>query len=297
MLLLFLTFLLAHFAADFVFQGHRLIQLKKKHLHQGLALHSLCHLVITMLAVSLYTVIVGDPVDITWGTMAVAAFFVAILHYLIDWMKVASGKRFTNTIISAGLFLIDQLLHVISIIVVLHTMGLIRYSFAAFKADSLQFLFGHMIFSDPVKLMLLVIIFILVTQGAGYFLNILLRNLGPTPSLGKGTYSIADEQTQIKTYHNEQGEEAQEVITVKTERIYRDSPHHIGRYIGMIERVLIIIFIVQGIPHGMMFLIAVKSLARFKQFESKEFAEYYLVGSLSSALIALVFGYAVLRII
>lgn len=297
MFLLALTFLLAHFTADFVLQNHRLIQLKNKHLHRGLALHSLCHIVVTVLAITLYVALVEQSVNFALEKMALAVFFIGIFHYLIDWVKLYLGKRYTKTMVSAGLFLIDQIVHVISIIAVLHTVGLIRYSFAEFKVDALQFLFGHMTFSDPVKLLLLLIIFILVTQGVGYFLGILLRDLGPAPGLGKGSYSIADEQTQIKTFHNEEGEEVQEVTTVKTERFYKDSPHHIGRYIGMIERVLIVIFIVQGILPGMMFLIAVKSLARFKQFESKEFAEYYLIGSLSSALIALVFGYAVLRII
>jgi hypothetical protein len=85
--------------------------------------------------------------------------------------------------------------------------------------------------------------------------------------------------------------------TIKTEHVYKDSYGKVGEYIGIIERILIMILIVKGIPHGITFLIAIKSLTRFKQFDNKQFAEYYLIGSLLSALFGIIVGYIILRVI
>jgi hypothetical protein len=41
------------------------------------------------------------------------------------------------------------------------------------------------------------------------------------------------------------------------------------------------------------FVIAAKSIARFKELDDKEFAEYYLIGSLMSMLLALTGGLAI----
>jgi hypothetical protein len=294
---LFLVILLAQFTADFIFQKTVVISLKKTQLHKGLVIHVTNHLIVTVLAVLLY-IAMSEHTSIAFlGKALVAIILIAILHYLIDWLKEILGRRYRTTVFSAGFYILDQMMHIFSIVVVLNALGLISYTLNQFKDDSMAFIFGEMAFSDPSKLLMLMIILIAATQGSGYFLGIVLRDLGPNAALNKGTYSIVDEKTEIKTLFNEKGEEVNEITTTKTEQFYKDSSKQIGRYIGMIERILIIIFIVQGIPHGLTFLIAVKSLTRFKQFENKQFAEYYLIGSLSSALIAIILGYAVLCVI
>ncbi len=61
-----------------------------------------------------------------------------------------------------------------------------------------------------------------------------------------------------------------------------------GRYIGWLERALIFTVIVAGMPGGVAVVVAVKTAARFPQFEKEErFVEYYLIGTLSSLAIAL----------
>jgi hypothetical protein len=295
---LLLLFILAHFAADFVFQGNRIMKLKKTAIHKGLFRHFLIHFLAASLAGWIHLMVIGAITDLAMiVTLIMAAFAVSTVHYLIDWLKEWLEQKSENVFFSAFLFLLDQAIHVLSIIVILQGLGLLTYSSEAWMQDILALLFGGLTLSQSDQLLLLLILLILVTQGAGYFLGILLRDLGPTPTLDKGTYSITDEKTEIRSRHGEQGEESKEIVTVRTERVYRDSRKQVGRYIGMMERILIIIFLVQGTPQGMMFLIAVKSLARFKQFESKEFAEYYLIGSLASALIAFGFGFVVLQLL
>lgn len=65
-----------------------------------------------------------------------------------------------------------------------------------------------------------------------------------------------------------------------------------GRYIGMLERTLILILtlvLVNALP-SVVFVLTAKSLARFRELSEIEFGEYYLVGTLTSTCIALVTG-------
>lgn len=61
-----------------------------------------------------------------------------------------------------------------------------------------------------------------------------------------------------------------------------------GEAIGVLERWLILVMIARGQYAAMGFIIAAKALARHKRFhEDPEFAEYFLVGTLASVLVAL----------
>ena len=62
-----------------------------------------------------------------------------------------------------------------------------------------------------------------------------------------------------------------------------------GRIIGALERILFFIFIINDHYDAAGFLIAAKSILRFKETETAK-TEYLLIGSLLSFLIALIFG-------
>jgi len=61
-----------------------------------------------------------------------------------------------------------------------------------------------------------------------------------------------------------------------------------GRLIGILERGLIYFLVIAGQVGAIAILIALKSLARFKELENKQFAEYFLIGSLLSIVTAVV---------
>jgi hypothetical protein len=63
-----------------------------------------------------------------------------------------------------------------------------------------------------------------------------------------------------------------------------------GRLIGYLERIVIIAAVSAGNFEALGFLIAAKGLIRAKEFDDRAFAEYFLVGSLCSVLVALVAG-------
>ncbi len=63
-----------------------------------------------------------------------------------------------------------------------------------------------------------------------------------------------------------------------------------GRTVGALERALVLTLVLLGEYPAVAWIIAAKSLARFKQLDDREFAEYFLVGTLSSFLLALLAG-------
>ena len=69
-----------------------------------------------------------------------------------------------------------------------------------------------------------------------------------------------------------------------------------GRTIGILERWIVVTLTVIG-QFGLIGLVlAAKSVARFKRLEQEEFAEYYLLGTLYSLLMALVVGVALAHV-
>jgi hypothetical protein len=66
-----------------------------------------------------------------------------------------------------------------------------------------------------------------------------------------------------------------------------------GRAIGALERAIGLSLVLLGEYGALGLIVAAKSLARFKALEEREFAEYFLIGTLTSLLLALLGGVAV----
>lgn len=75
-------------------------------------------------------------------------------------------------------------------------------------------------------------------------------------------------------------------------RLDDEGAYHAGTLIGILERLLIIAAVMMSGGSGLNisfigFILGTKSLARFKRFENQEFVEYFIVGTLTSVLFAL----------
>lgn len=66
-----------------------------------------------------------------------------------------------------------------------------------------------------------------------------------------------------------------------------------GRAIGVLERALALTLVLLGEFGALGLIVAAKSLARFKALEDREFAEYFLIGTLGSLLLAVLGGLGV----
>jgi hypothetical protein len=62
----------------------------------------------------------------------------------------------------------------------------------------------------------------------------------------------------------------------------------VGSTIGVLERILIVVFVLTGTDVAIGFVVAAKTLARFKLLDDRAFAEYYLLGTLASVAVAIV---------
>jgi len=69
--------------------------------------------------------------------------------------------------------------------------------------------------------------------------------------------------------------------------------YNAGRIIGILERMLILFFVLVDQFTAIAFIIAAKGIARFKELDQREFAEYVLIGTLLSTTLAIVVGVVV----
>jgi len=63
-----------------------------------------------------------------------------------------------------------------------------------------------------------------------------------------------------------------------------------GKIIGNLERFLILTLVILEEHTAIAFVLTAKSVARFRELEKREFAEYYLIGTLTSTLVAIIVG-------
>jgi hypothetical protein len=65
-------------------------------------------------------------------------------------------------------------------------------------------------------------------------------------------------------------------------------PERMGATIGVLERLLVVVLVPAGGPAAVGFVVAAKTLARFKELNKKHFAERYLLGTMASVTVALI---------
>jgi len=66
-----------------------------------------------------------------------------------------------------------------------------------------------------------------------------------------------------------------------------------GALIGLLERALVLTFVLLNQYTAIGLILTAKSIARYKELEDRDFAEYYIIGTLSSMLCAILTGVAV----
>jgi len=77
-----------------------------------------------------------------------------------------------------------------------------------------------------------------------------------------------------------------------------DREYNAGRVIGMLERWMIYLVVILAQNYNVIALIlAAKGVARFRQLEEREFAEYVLIGTLASILLTVMIGQAILYLL
>lgn len=233
--MILLKILLAHFIGDFLLQPKSWVadkerrKIKSPKLYLHIAIHGLLVLIVLM--------------DIKFWPLALALIFA---HGIIDILKLYAQKK-TN---KPHWFLIDQLLHILSIILL----------WVVFFRPEIDF----SLWLNNEKLWIYAIALLFLTQVSGIVIQVLMSK-----------WSKYLDQTEEASLDNA------------------------GKYIGILERLFVFIFVITGNWEAIGFLIAAKSVFRFgdlKESKDRKLTEYILIGTLLSFAIAIATSLAVLAL-
>ncbi len=193
-----------------------------------------------------------------WLRTHLVLLALTLVHLLIDFAKI----QFTpKALLSDGAiaYVSDQFLHLLSVAIAawLLSPGLPFAEIATFLGR------GRAVSS---KLLFIPVIYIGVIFGGGYLIRALTRPLA-------------------KSINLEQPEKGGEPM------------QNAGLYIGWLERFLLLTALLLQSPGTAGLILAAKAIARYPEFKSEHFAEYFLIGTLLSFSIAVMGGAILARVI
>lgn len=287
----FLLLLFGHFVSDFLLQSDEMNARKKEEQTRIRALmeHVGIHMAVYALLVAAWLIWQQLLTVQTALSFAGIILIVGVIHFGIDLAKLNLDNSLASQIHKALIYLADQALHIAVIAIVLTVFNFLPASFTSWGEGFYQLLFEGITLSDFEKLLAMGILIILNTYGASYLIAILLQNLAPPESTTNT--SVEERETE------EKGSRSLSKITTHVTTHYPKQSINLGRYIGILERLLIMVFVINQALTSITVLVAMKSITRFKQFEDRRFAEYYLVGTLLSIVAAVFIGYAAVRVL
>lgn len=255
-----LSLLLVHLLADFPLQTKRMALHKQRNrriLVQHLAVHGA--LVLLVLA---FFVIQGT---LSLEGAGLLGGSILVFHALLD------ASPLKRRVKQAAAYWIDQALHIAAIIALTWLFVPIDWSLS---------------FSRPEQVLWILCFSLVTTELLGHGIALMLAPFAPR---------LIEAHFERKVTRKEQLDGVLRTVTHEVEdsaRSYTTELNGIGRYIGLVERAIITLLVVTNATGAIGFIIALKALARFKQFEDRRFAEYYIIGSLLSILGAILCGLA-----
>ncbi len=175
----------------------------------------------------------------------------SVIHLLLDGAKIRLTTR--------GLLHNDALAYVSDQLVHLLTIIFAAWLLVPGLTLGQLFAFAGLIRTAQPKWLAVPIVYIVVVFGGGYLIRDLTRTLAegvrmqPTPEIGEHLQNA-------------------------------------GLYIGWLERFLVITALLLHSPATVGLILTAKSIARYPEFKSKRFAEYFLIGTLLSISIAILGG-------
>lgn len=235
-MIILIKLIIAHFIGDFLLQPKSWVEDKENRKAKSvkLYLHILIHGLLALLILW----------DLNHWLLALLILF---SHGIIDTIKLYAQKESNKS----SWFLIDQVLHIISI------LGL----WVIFFNPELNFQSWY----ENTSFWVYAAALLLITIVSGIVMRELMSNWSKAL--------------------NESNEE---------------SLNNAGKYIGMLERLFVFMFVITGNWEGIGFLLAAKSVFRFgdlKEAKDRKLTEYILIGTLLSFGIALSAGMVVLKLI
>lgn len=301
--------LIAHMLADFTLQTDEMARRKKK---EPKFLRHHCAIYSIVMAVGCFSCM---GISSAFGMIVLFG----ITHFLIDWVRTKyDGKFETGESVQAEnesgaksedrnmkalvSFLIDQVLHIGIILFacwLLRNQKLEGWLVTLTKNAELKQFLREILWEGCTldQLLRYSLLFVMIMDPA----SVLIKKLSDVVSVKKNDKSN-------ETGEGESGELGQDHASIAgvdpnthPESTGEDNPdqnntvseadhekNHAGSLIGKLERLIIVLLVMYDGYGGIGLVLAAKSMARHKKLEEQEFAESYLVGTLSSTAIAMV---------
>ncbi|WP_279233002.1 DUF3307 domain-containing protein [Fonticella tunisiensis] len=252
----------AHMVSDFLLQSNYIVKLRYspesgKSL-RGNLLHALVYFMVSLAFIINYM-----SVQIFFTALAIGAF-----HFLVDYIKSVLAIKSPFTKYSLSIFVVDQVVHMAFIIFMLLPKGFKAY-IAAFSHQDVRdkfAVFKNMEYMD--RLLVSGILIIAALWGTGIFIRIFFDHIKLKP------YKRAINMN----------------IKIREDLKETDGAPDGGFIIGILERLFIICSILLDLPQVIGFVLATKSIARFKRFDDDEFVELFIIGSFISFISAIIVG-------
>lgn len=284
--MLLLSLILAHLLADFFLQTDKMAIQKAK----SIKLHIVHHLLCTLIVITLF-----------WGLqfnfqrpfqyLIFPLVLIVVSHYIIDLGKIYLQKkqRFNEvfgSFYSLYLFVFDQLCHLMVIILTCHWF----YDLPLHTLfDKIKILFQtDTPLTFETSILFILMILMTATTVSGHIVIMVLGNLPNNLSAFEGKIIYKNDVNEDVTNHKSSNikglMEEYQFLVLNTPNYNR------GKIIGYIERLLVILLTYYSAYPAIAFIITAKSITRFKQMDDRDFAEYFLLGTLLSMLLGISLG-------
>ena len=154
-------------------------------------------------------------------------------------------------------FLVDQVLHAITIVIAVMVYARIPAQEISSAIDTLQPYYT--------KGLAVLVVYVAIVFAGGYVVRYL------TKSLLRDLPRVADESS--------------------------EQLQNAGMYIGWLERIIILTAVIMRSPATIGLVLTAKSIVRYQEMKSGRFAEYFLIGTLLSIVLAIFGGIILLRVL
>ncbi|NLR93576.1 DUF3307 domain-containing protein [Flammeovirga agarivorans] len=279
---LFFQLLFAHLTADFLLQSEKMAVEKAEYYFSSafwkhIVIHGLCYFVVF----AFHYHLIGHWEASGLSQTGVATLSLTSLHGLVDIAKTYFSKKFPGK--GVLLFTSDQLIHI-------GILALFSINF------DWNFLFAKIYNVEiPWKI---IVAYLFVTTPAGIIMKVLLKRW--TPESSQIIQDAYDNLMEVEIDLNrndpkrlEKKFKFQKNTKFQNDRSTYASLQDAGQWIGILERILILTFVLNGDLKSIGFLLTAKSVFRFgdlKGGKDRQMTEYILIGTLISFGLAIFAG-------
>ncbi|ARU61558.1 hypothetical protein CBW65_11455 [Tumebacillus avium] len=225
-----------------------------------------------------------------------AALFLTFCHVVIDWIfskleksRMLFGERKIESLKTKKmtLFVLEQSAHTVSVLLTSYWFLYIDL-WEVWRKISVRFNIApgtKFELSSVSSILAIIIIFIGVTKISGHIVRILVGEAPTREHFIEEKLTLENSWKRSIVYPTEYKTTTEwSIVPLTKSRINQ------GGYIGYVERLIVMILAYYSAFPAIAFIATAKSLTRFKQLEDRDFAEYFLVGTLSSILLGIVSG-------